>query len=79
MTRLSYLSPKTEVRKSKIPGLGLFAIADIAKDEIVPVKGGHIMDRKTLRQQITPRLGSVEIQIDDDLFIAPVGDEECEL
>jgi hypothetical protein len=35
MTRLSYLSPKTEVRKSKIPGLGLFAIADIAKDEIV--------------------------------------------
>jgi hypothetical protein len=37
------------------------------------------MDRKTLRQQITPRLGSVEIQIDDDLFIAPVGDEECEL
>src|SRR5438876_11349582 len=49
MTRLSYRSPKTEVRESKIHGRGLFATADIAKDEIVAVKGGHIVDRKTLR------------------------------
>ena len=76
---MSYLSPKTEVRESKIHGRGLFATADIAKDEIVAVKGGHIVDRKTLRERITPRLGPVEIQIDDDLFIAPVTDEEREL
>ncbi len=76
MIRLSYRSPKTEVRKSKIHGQGLFATADIAKDEIVAVKGGHIVDRKTLREKITPRLGPVEIQIDDDLFIAPATDEE---
>ena len=76
MLPLSYLSPKTEVRESKIHGRGLFAIADIAKDEIVAVKGGHIVDGKTLREKITPRLGPVEIQIDDDLFIAPVTDEE---
>src|SRR5213083_2600772 len=76
--RLSYLSPKTEVRESKIHGRGLFAIADIAKDEIVAVKGGHIVDRKTLREKSTPVLGPVEIQIDDDLFIAPVTDEERE-
>ena len=79
MHRLSYLSPKTEVRESKIHGRGLFATADIAKDEIVAVKGGHIVDRKTLREKITPRLGPVEIQIDDNLFIAPVTDEEREL
>jgi len=79
MLRLSYLSPKTEVRESKIHGRGLFAIADIAKDEIVAVKGGRIVDRKMLREKITPRLGPVEIQIDDDLFIAPVTDEEREL
>src|ERR1700738_5289816 len=79
MIRVSYLSPKTEVRESKIHGRGLFATADIAKDEIVAVKGGHIVDRKTLREKITPRLGPVEIQIDDDLFIAPVTDEEREL
>ena len=77
--RLSYLSPKTEVRESKIHGRGLFATADIAKDEIVAVKGGHVVDRKTLREAITPRLGPVEIQIDDDLFIAPVTEEQREL
>ncbi len=76
---LSYRSPTTEVRESKIHGRGLFAIADIAKDQIVAVKGGYIVDRKTLREKITPRLGPVDIQIDDDLFIAPVTDEEREL
>jgi uncharacterized protein len=79
MIQVSYLSPKTEVRQSKIHGRGLFATADIAKDEIVAVKGGHIVDRKILREKITPRLGPVEIQIDDDLFITPVTDEEREL
>jgi SET domain-containing protein len=79
MVRLSYLSSKTEVRGSNIHGRGLFATADIAKDEIVAVKGGHIVDRKTLREKVTPRLGPVEIQIDDDLFIAPVTDDEREL
>jgi uncharacterized protein len=79
MMQLSYRSPKTEVRESKIHGCGLFAVADIAKDEIVAVKGGHIVDRKTLREKIALRLGPVEIQIDDDLFIAPVTDEEREL
>src|SRR6266480_4155657 len=53
MTPLSYRSPKTEVRESKIHGRGLFAKADIAKDEIVAVKGGHIVDRETLRREIT--------------------------
>jgi SET domain-containing protein len=79
MLSVSYLSPKTEVRESKIHGRGLFATADIFKDEIVAVKGGQIVDRKTLREKITPRLGPVEIQIDDDLFIAPVTGEEREL
>ncbi len=79
MMRLSYLSSKTEVRESKIHGRGLFATADIAKDEVVVVKGGHIIDRETLRREITPRLGPVEIQIDDNLFIAPATEEEREL
>jgi len=76
---LSYRSPKTEVRESKIHGRGLFATTDIAKDEVVAVKGGHIVDRKTLGEKVTPRLGPVEIQIDEDLFIAAVTEEEQEL
>ena len=79
MHRFSYLSPKTEVRESKIHGRGLFATSDIARDEIVAVKGGRIVDRKTLHEKIVPRLGPVEIQIDENLFIAPVTDEEREL
>jgi uncharacterized protein len=79
MLRLSYLSPKTEVRESPIHGRGLFATARIKKDEIVAVKGGHIVNRETLREKITPQLGPVEIQIDDDLFIAPVTAEERDL
>src|SRR5882672_6948094 len=79
MIQLSYRSPKTEVRESKIHERGLFAIADIAKNEIFAIKGGHIVDRETLREKISPLLGPVEIQIDDDLFITPVTDEEREL
>jgi uncharacterized protein len=78
MLPFSYRSLKTQVRESKIHGRGLFATTDIAKNEIVAVKGGHIIAREELRE-ITPRLGPVEIQIDDNLFIAPVTDEEREL
>jgi SET domain-containing protein len=78
ITRLSYLSPKTQVRESPIHGRGLFATANIAKGEVVVVKGGHIITREEVRD-VNARLGPVEIQIGDDLFIAPVTDEEREL
>ncbi len=77
MIALSYRSLKTQVRESRIHGRGLFATTDIAKNEIVAVKGGHVISREELRE-ITPRLGPVEIQIDDHLFIAPVTSEERE-
>ena len=75
---LSYRSPKTEVRESPIHGRGLFATAKIDKDEIVAVKGGHIVNREQLKKEIAPVLGPVEIQIDDNLYIAPVTPEERE-
>jgi SET domain-containing protein len=78
MSALSYRSPKTEVRESKIHGRGLFATAEICKDEVVAIKGGHIISRKQLREEVGPRLGPVEIQIGHNLFIAPVTDEERE-
>lgn len=77
MTPLSYRSPKTEVRQSLIHGKGLFATAPIAQDEIVVVKGGHIVTRQQWRE-ISKILGPAEIQIGDDLFIAPVTPEERE-
>ncbi len=79
MPPLSYRSPKTEVHESKIHGRGLFAKTGIAKSETVAIKGGHIVDRETLQRDISPKLGPVEIQIDHDLFIAPVTSDEREL
>ncbi len=42
------------------------------------IKGGHIVTRDFLEREVTPKLGPVEIQIGDSLFIAPVTEEERE-
>jgi len=71
MNDLTYRSPKTEVRESRIHGRGLFAKAAIAQGEIVAVKGGYIVSKETWTE-LERELGSAEIQIAEDLFIAPV-------
>lgn len=66
----SWFNPKTEKRPSAIQGRGLFARAAISAGEVVAVKGGVIMDRAAfaaVREVVSP----AEIQIGDDLFIAP--------
>lgn len=68
---LTYRSPKTEVRDSPIHGKGLFARMPITAGEIVAVKGGHIVDKATW-DALEKDLGAAEIQITEDLFIAPV-------
>ncbi len=77
MLKLSYRSSKTEVRSSPIDGRGLFAVADISKDEVVVVKGGHIIT-VAQKRAVNEQLGPVEIQIGDGLFIAPVDAAERE-
>lgn len=71
MTALTYRSPKTEVRQSPIHGRGLFARAAIGLGEIVAVKGGHVLTAAQWAA-LEPALGAAEIQIADDLVIAPV-------
>ena len=66
----SWFSPKTEKRDSSIEGRGLFAREPIRAGEVVAVKGGAVLDRaafEAIRDEVTP----AEIQIGDDLFIAP--------
>jgi len=74
MKDLTYRSPKTEVQESPIHGKGLFAKEAIASGEIVAVKGGHIL---TKREWTTFErgLGAADIQISEELFIAPVEQE----
>jgi uncharacterized protein len=71
MNALTYRSPKTEVRESRIHGRGLFAKAPVSRGEIVAVKGGYIVSKETWTG-LERELGSAEIQIAEDLFIAPV-------
>jgi uncharacterized protein len=71
VTDLTYRSPSTEVRPSPIQGKGLFATRAIKPGEIVAVKGGHVLT-KPVWTALERDLGPADIQISDDLFIAPV-------
>lgn len=77
MKNLSYSSPKTEIKNSPIHGKGLFAKEAITKGEIVAIKGGHVLTKPEWRALETT-LGSAEIQISDQFFIAPANKEEWE-
>ncbi len=74
MADLTYRSPKTEVRASPIHGQGLFARHAIARGEIVAVKGGHVLTHAQWAT-LEPTLGAAEIQVAEDLFIAPVRED----
>lgn len=77
MKAASYLSPKTSVKPSGIAGRGLFANVPLLRGEIVSVKGGHLIDRATLeRNKAVVR--DAELQIADNLFLAPLAEEEFE-
>jgi hypothetical protein len=75
MKALTWRHPKTEIRGSPIQGRGLFAREAFAEGEIVAVKGGYILDGNAW-SQLEPVLGPAEIQIAEDLFIAPVSGAE---
>ena len=70
MPDLTYFSPKVEKRSSPIHGRGLFAKAEIDKDEVVVVKGGYVLSR-TQRNQIGEELGPSEIQITEGPLYRP--------
>jgi hypothetical protein len=74
----SYISPKAvKGGPSGIAGRGLTAVAPITKDEIVAVKGGHIVDTATL-QTLPERLRNSEVQIADGLYLVALTDDEYE-
>ena len=77
MRLASYRSPKTVVRPSRIVGRGLFADAPIAEGEIVCVKGGHLLTKAEFASY-KGVANEAELQIADDLFLAPVSEAEFE-
>ena len=66
----TWRSPKIEIRDDTLAGRGVVAIADIAKDEIVAIKAGHVIPRAEL-DEVVAAAGDFALQIDDDFYIAP--------
>ena len=66
----TWRSPKIEVREDTLAGRGVVAVADIAKDEVVAIKAGHIITRNDI-DQATAEAGDMALQIDDDFYLAP--------
>ena len=73
----SYRSPKTQVRGSPVEGRGLFAVEPIAQDEIVAIKGGHILDEETF-QRSKAIVGNSDVKIADGFHLGALGPEEYE-
>lgn len=62
---------------SHITGRGLIATDAIEKDEVVAVKGGHVVTTEALRALPEP-LNNSEIQIADGLHLVALTDDEYE-
>lgn len=78
MLASSYITPKAvKGHPSAIQGRGLVAIAPISKDEVVAIKGGHIVDTATLRS-LPEKLQNSEIQIADGFHLVALDDAEYE-
>lgn len=69
----SYLSPKVKMGPSKIEGIGLLAIDDIKKGELVGIKDGYIIDRASFLELggWHSATGKAMLQITDDFFLGP--------
>ncbi len=74
----SWVSPKTlKGRSSRIHGKGWFAATLIKQRELIGVKGGHLVTSKTVTEN-QAIIQHSELQIADDLFLAPLTESEFE-
>jgi uncharacterized protein len=74
----SYISPKAvKGRPSGIAGRGLLAVEPIARDEVVAIKGGHIVDTAALRR-LPARLQNSDVQIADGFHLVALEEAEYE-
>lgn len=69
----SVYSPKVEIRKDSLNGKGLFAKEKIYKDEIVFIKGGHILTREEI---FSSGVINSYFPISDDYFLGATNLEE---
>jgi uncharacterized protein len=74
----TYISPKAvKGRASGIAGRGLMAVQPISQDEVVAIKGGHIVDTATL-MGLPGRLQNSCVQIADGFHLVALEEAEYE-
>lgn len=71
----SYVSNKIIIKQSKIHLKGMFAIREIYKDEIVFIKGGHILKRNEI---FTSGIINSYFPIDDEFFLGAINKQDEE-
>ena len=71
-----WLNKKVQSKEnSKIDGIGIFAIENITKGEIVMIPGGIVVPINDL-DFYKEKMGQVGIQIDDNFFLSPISRDE---
>lgn len=73
MSPKSFVSPKVEIRKSDLNGIGMFAKGNISKGEVVFIKGGHIL---TKDQFFTSSVINSYLPLDDNYYLGATTPEE---
>ena len=66
----TWRSPKIRVSEDTLAGRGVVAVADIARDEIVAIKVGHVITSAEIGP-VTQAAGDLALQIEDDFYLAP--------
>jgi uncharacterized protein len=78
VTVSTYISPKAvKGLPSGISGRGLIAVEPIAKDEIVAIKGGHLVDTATL-DALPELLQNSQVQVADGFYLVALDEAEYE-
>lgn len=69
------LSKSVEIRKSPIDGLGLFAVKPIKRDEVIAIKGGHLI-QESVFNKLSAACKDASLQIHDKMYLSPFTDAE---
>lgn len=71
----TYRSPKIEVRYGTLAGRGVVAVADIARDEVVAIKVGHVVTHDEI-DRVAETVGDMALQIEDEFYLSPRSRDE---
>lgn len=77
-TAHSWFSPSVEIRDSVIHGKGLFAKTHIKKDEVLAIKGGHIIDQDVF-ERLSDACRRASLQISENMYVSPLREQEIPL